>query len=136
VRATSDVVARDDLFSEHFDLLGRDGLVDDIQARGFDASVFSNLNKGTQALGARRNPLGFGAKEAVAIVKGLSHFFSRDDVDDFVQGIARRDVSSPHGARSGLDDFFSQHFGFLKPDGLADDVQARDLEDAFLQAIS
>ncbi|KAI9444033.1 hypothetical protein H4582DRAFT_1054286 [Lactarius indigo] len=72
------------------------GPVDDVKARGFDTGIFSNLNKGTQALRARGLVKG--------LINGLEDVFSlglivRDDVDDSVledallQAISRRDVS-------------------------------------------
>ncbi|KAH9047149.1 hypothetical protein EDB84DRAFT_545461 [Lactarius hengduanensis] len=74
--------------------------VDDVQARGFDTSILSNRNKGTQALGARRNPVRPGdVKAIIGTVKSLAGLLVRDDVDDsvlegtFLQAISRRSVS-------------------------------------------
>ncbi|KAH9005555.1 hypothetical protein EDB86DRAFT_1457901 [Lactarius hatsudake] len=80
-------------------LLVRDD-VDDIQARGFDTSTFRNLNKGTQALGARALIRPSDVKAIIGTVKNIaSKLLVRDDVDDsvledaFLQAISRRSVS-------------------------------------------
>ncbi|KAH9029402.1 hypothetical protein EDB85DRAFT_1528737 [Lactarius pseudohatsudake] len=80
-------------------LLARDD-IDGILARGFDTSILSNRNKGTQALGARRNPVRPGdVKAIIGTVKSLAGLLVRDDVDGsvlegtFLQAISRRSVS-------------------------------------------
>ncbi|KAI9444032.1 hypothetical protein H4582DRAFT_1054149 [Lactarius indigo] len=146
---TSDVVARGfpaSLFSnvnKGTTTIKRDGLVDDFEARGFDPSLFSNVNKGTKAARAP-NP---DPKEIAGIARNLADLLSRDDLDDFVQGIARRDHdvsdSDPHEALArafpaaigALDDFLADH-GFPRPNRLINRVRSRDLEDPFLQTIS
>ncbi|KAH9005553.1 hypothetical protein EDB86DRAFT_1458006 [Lactarius hatsudake] len=70
---------------------------------------------------------------------------ARDLEDAFLQGIARRDHdvsdSDPHGTRASpfttLDDFLAEH-GFPRPSPgrVPTGIRARDLEAAFLQAIS
>ncbi|KAH9059780.1 hypothetical protein EDB87DRAFT_744138 [Lactarius vividus] len=151
VPATSDVVARGfsaSIFSNvnKGTKAGKRGdLVDDVQARGFDPSIFSDVNKGTKAIRAHSNVHNPDAKEIVGIARNLIDSFSRDDLDDFVQGIARRDHdvsdSDPHGARAippaigALNDFLAQH-GRPNPGRIPGGIRARDLEDAFLQGIA
>ncbi|KAH9019583.1 hypothetical protein EDB83DRAFT_2434119 [Lactarius deliciosus] len=73
--------------------------IDDVQARGFDTStIFSDLNKGTQALGAR----GFDLSD----VKGI--------LDTVIAGLPVRDD---------VDDIQARRFGLLNVKGILDTVK-------------
>ncbi|KAH9059782.1 hypothetical protein EDB87DRAFT_1577438 [Lactarius vividus] len=121
-----------------------DGPVDDVQARDFDTSIFSDLNKGTQALGAR----GFD----LSAVKGIlgtviSSLLVRDDVDDIqargfetsilsnvikgTQALGARALIRPSDVKA-IIGTVKDLAGLLRRDDVDDPV----LEDAFLQAIS
>ncbi|KAH9171568.1 hypothetical protein EDB89DRAFT_2229893 [Lactarius sanguifluus] len=124
-------------------LLVRDD-VNDIQARSFDTSTLSNLNKGTQALGARALIRPSDVKGVLGTVKDIAGLLARDDVDDIqtrgfdsnlnkgTQALgARRNPVRPGDVKAIIDTVGSLA-GLL----VRDDVDDSALEDAFLQAIS
>ncbi|KAH9047446.1 hypothetical protein EDB83DRAFT_1462026 [Lactarius deliciosus] len=106
----------------------------------------------TDPHGARAVPPAFGALDDFLAQHGKPNpgrrpggIRARDLEDAFLQGIARRDHdvsdSDSHGARASpfatLDDFLAEH-GFPRPSPgrVPTGIRARDLEAAFLQAIS